>query len=77
MNIKEILQAINEFRGRKFLIALGSWWMVYVDKLDAYWAVVITVAYFILDIIEKYLVYKSEEDTNVIVAKDKSNMGSI
>lgn len=62
MNFKEILTAVNDFRGRKFLIAAGSWAMVYTGKLDAYWAVVITVTYYITDLIEKYIVHKSEED---------------
>ena len=62
MNIKEILSAINEFRGRKFLIVLAMWYLVYDHRIDQYWAGVATCVYFFVDLLEKYLVHKTEDE---------------
>jgi hypothetical protein len=74
MNFTDILKAINDFRCRKFLIVLGVWYLVYVGKIDQYWATCITIVYFLSDLLEKYIVHKSEEDCNELVAKDKSDV---
>ena len=54
MNIPEIIKVINEFRGRKFLIALVAWYLVYIGKLESFWAGVISLIYFLLDTLEKF-----------------------
>ena len=65
MNWKELLAAVNDFRGRKFLITLGVWGLVYFGKVDQYWALCITIAYFVSDLVEKYIVHKGEEDNGI------------
>jgi hypothetical protein len=62
MNIQDIIKSINDFRGRKFLIVLVIWYLVYIGKVNEYYGGVSTVTYFILDLLEKYLVHKSEDD---------------
>jgi len=70
MNIPELLKAVNQFRGRKFLIVLAIWYLVYIGKVDQYWAGVATLAYFLFDMLEKYLVHKSEDESACPEKKD-------
>lgn len=60
--LTELLKAINKFRGRKFLVVVILWYLVYQNKIDQYWAAYCTMAYFIVDLIEKYITNMNEED---------------
>ena len=62
MNWQDIIKALNDFRGRKFLIVLGSGVLMFYGKLGQYFFVCITVAYFITDLIEKYIIHKTEDE---------------
>jgi len=62
MNPIDILKAINEFRGRKFLLVMGIGFLVYIGRIDQYWLGCAALVYFITDVIEKYIVHKSEEE---------------
>lgn len=59
---QDLIKAVNEFRGRKFLIALGSGFLMFYGKLEQVLFVAIVVAYFIVDLVEKIIVHKSEEE---------------
>jgi hypothetical protein len=63
MNWQDIIKALNNFRGRKFLIVLLVWYGVYLGKIDQYWGELITISYFVIDLIEKYITHKSEEES--------------
>ena len=60
MNIPEILKAINDFRGRKFLVVIVIWYLVYIGKADSYWAGSATLIFFLLDSIEKLVLKKGD-----------------
>lgn len=62
MNIKDIIQTLNEFRGRRFLIVIGVWYLVYIGKVQQLYALYVTLAYFVIDIVEKITIHKSEEE---------------
>ena len=46
------------------------WYMVYTGKIDQYWAGVATCVYFLVDLLEKYLVHKTEDESVCPEKKD-------
>lgn len=72
MNITDILTTINKFKGRRFLIILVMWYLVYLGKLTQVFAFYATIAYFVIDSIDKLIVHKTEEESNGYISKNQN-----